>query len=195
MTSKESVTGWKLQQFPPLKIQPPGWEKQTGEDQRPISFSGQIPVITQKDCISVISAQLVSVFNWSNSRRLHLPVGIGWYFPLNYQYFSPAPSAYVSLTCRAPGFSFPYRVLLVAAGWWVHLPLQHLEYFHLEIVQSEMHRHVSDTYQTSWFLFVWKQNVFLICQFLSDSDNSHFRWVRESQKPGHAAVIFAVKAL
>lgn len=58
MTSKDSVSGWKLQHFPPLKMQSSGWEKQTGEDQRPISFSDHtVPVLTQKDCISVISAQ------------------------------------------------------------------------------------------------------------------------------------------
>lgn len=57
MTSKASVSGLKLQYFPSLKMQPSGWEKQTGEEQRSISFSGQVPVVTQKDCISVISAQ------------------------------------------------------------------------------------------------------------------------------------------
>lgn len=106
------------------------------------------------------STTLVSTFNWCN-RRLHLPVGICRYLPLNYQYFSSAHSAYVCLTCypRAPGF--PCHVLLVAAGWWVHLLLQHLEYFHLEMIQSEVHWRVSDTYRTSWFLFVWLLGSFI----------------------------------
>lgn len=28
------------------------------------------------------STTFISTFNWCNSRRLHLPVGIGWYFPV-----------------------------------------------------------------------------------------------------------------
>lgn len=140
------------------------------------------------------STTLVSTFNWCNSRRFHLPVGIGWYLLLNYQYFSLACSAYICLACypRAP-FHSMFCCLMLAGGFICHSNI--LKIFTLKWYSLRY----TDMFQTSTGLrgsfFVWKQKVFLICQFLSDSENSDFRWVRKSQKPGHATVLFAVKPL
>lgn len=59
-------------------------------------------------------------------------------------------------------FSAMYSCLQLAGGLICHSNISNISTFKL---YSLWCIHVSDTYQTSWFLFVWNQKVFLLWQW------------------------------